>query len=138
MGYHRFLRHSGLLLLSLLALCAKVIILAFFVLLFLLPAAGAFGKEKDSACIALLVDKCRECHYMTRICQSLDKKSKWAWKRTIRTMVKRGAQLSRMQEEQILNCLSSKAADVVAFCENPPPLESLPPLKYPDGVKKKP
>jgi len=137
MEYHRFLRQSGLLFVSLLALCAKVIILAFFVLLFLLPAAGAFGGENDTTCITLLVGKCRECHYLTRICQSLDKKSKWAWKRSIRTMVKRGAEVSRMQEEQILNCLSSKAADVVAFCDNPPPLESLPPLKYPNGVKKK-
>ena len=115
----------------------KLTILCSFLFLLLVAVARAPGAEQDTACIDLLVGKCRECHYLTRICQSLDKKSKWQWKRSIRTMAKRGAEVSRQQEDQILACLASKAADVVAFCENPPPLESLPPLKYPNGVKKK-
>lgn len=113
-------------------------ILSVFFLLLLLPASAAVGGEQETACIDLLIGKCRECHYMTRLCQSLDKKGKWAWKRSIRTMVKRGAEVSREEEKQILDCLVSKAPDVVAFCDNPPPLESMPPLKYPDGVKKQP
>ena len=114
----------------------KLTILLLPLSIYLLSVAEAVAAP-DTTCINLLIGKCRECHYLTRICQSLDKKGKWQWKRSIRTMVNRGAEVSRRQEKQLLDCLASKAPDVVAFCEDPPPLDSLPPLKYPDGVKKK-
>ena len=104
------------------------------ILLFFASFAVARGEEAQ--CLELLLGKCRECHYLTRICQSFDKKNKWKWRRTIRNMAKKGAELTRAQEDQLLDCLVDKAADVVGFCENPPPLSSMPPLKYPDGVKK--
>lgn len=110
----------------------------------LLPALMLFNcslvlaGEKEPKCIDLLIGKCRQCHYLTRICQSLDQKSRWSWRRTIGNMMDKGAEINTRQEERILSCLVDKAPDVVGFCANPPPLSSMPPLKYPDGVKTKP
>ena len=115
--------------------CRRAILLFLCVMPFFLPPPLA-DAENEPQCLELLLGKCRECHYMTRICQSLDKKNKWTWRRTIRNMANKGAEVTRAQEDRILDCLVDKAKDVVNFCENPPPLSSMPPLKYPDGVKK--
>lgn len=101
----------------------------------LLCFSHAAGGENKPQCINLLIDQCRQCHYLTRICQNLDKKDRGRWKRTIRNMVDNGAEITREDEERILNCLVDKAPDVVGFCKNPPPLSAMPPLKYPEGVK---
>ena len=113
------------------------------ILISLLFCASAFfyfspavAGENESRCIDLLIGKCRECHYLTRICQNLDRKSKWKWKRTIKNMTNKGAEVTREQEDRLLECLADKAPDVVEFCRNPPPLSSMAPLRYPDGVKK--
>lgn len=113
----------------------QLFFLALYAMILSCPVRAAAG-ENQQQCLDLLLGKCRECHYMTRICQSLDKKNKWKWRRTIRNMAKKGAEVTRAQEDRILDCLTDKAPDVVKFCENPPPLSSMPPLKYPDGVKK--
>lgn len=111
-------------------------------LVLLIPAllcsfAAAAGEHKP-LCIDLLIDKCRQCHYLTRVCQSLDKKNRGRWERTIGNMVRHGAEITSKQHDRIVDCLTDKALDVVGFCANPPPLSSMPPLKYPDGVKGKP
>ena len=113
-----------------------IVLLLAILAIFYVPLATA--GEHQPQCIDLLIGKCRQCHYLTRICQSLDQKSRWGWKRTIGNMKEHGAEFDNRQEGRILSCLVDKAPDVVEFCDNPPPLSSMPPLKYPEGVKPKP
>lgn len=99
-------------------------------LLYCSPATA--GKNKPQ-CLNLLIDQCRQCHYLTRICAGLDKKDKGDWNRTIGYMVANGLKITKGQRGRILDCLVRKTPDVVGFCENPPPLSSMPPLKSPEG-----
>ncbi len=58
-------------------------------------------------CRAMIDSKCAKCHYRTRICDALGTKSKRKWKRTIKFMVKQGANLSKVDQETIVECLST-------------------------------
>ncbi|MFC1523870.1 hypothetical protein ACFL6N_03675 [Thermodesulfobacteriota bacterium] len=75
---------------------------------------GAFAGEE---CWVLLEAQCVECHYKTRICQSLGKKSKRKWKRSIKNMVKRGAKLSKKEQQILVECLHAEPPGSKKVCE---------------------
>ena len=73
-------------------------------------AASAGGD-----CQTTINAKCVKCHYKTRICDALGTKSKRKWKRTIKFMVKQGAQLSKEEQVLMVECLNAmpKGSEVV-------------------------
>ncbi len=96
----------------------------YILFIFLLPAivAGTFlscfaGDITVTGCTKLLQAKCLQCHPETRICQKLEKKSKRAWKRTVKRMVKKGAELDTEQQKMLVQCLSKPSPEVVQYCQ---------------------
>lgn len=75
--------------------------------------SSAAGEE----CEQLILSRCESCHYNTRICEKLGKKSRSSWKRTVKNMVSYGAKLDRDEIKQVIRCLSGPADDVVRMCE---------------------
>ena len=75
----------------------------------------AGGQSTGTDCQAIIDVKCVKCHYKTRICDALGTKSKRKWKKTIKFMVKQGAQLSKEEQVLVVDCLSTmpKGSDVV-------------------------
>ena len=69
----------------------------------------------DTVCSSIVNAKCIQCHYMTRICDALGTKSVGNWKRSIKFMIKQGAQLTQDEQNKVVACLSSlpKGSDVV-------------------------
>ncbi len=73
------------------------------------------ATSTNGDCQATINAKCVKCHYKTRICDALGTKSKRKWKRTIKFMVKQGAQLSKEEQVLVADCLSTmpKGSDIV-------------------------
>jgi len=96
-----------------------VTIVAFIGIIFLYAACGGSsevgGASAGTDCQTIINNKCVQCHYKTRICDALGTKSKRKWKRTIKFMVKQGAKLSKDEQKNIAECLSSlpKGSDLV-------------------------
>ena len=69
----------------------------------------------DAVCSSIVDAKCVKCHYKTRICDALGTKSAGNWKRSIKYMVKQGAQLTDDEQNKVVACLSSlpKGSDIV-------------------------
>ena len=67
---------------------------------------ACLNASAQDTCETLLDTKCASCHYLTRVCQVLGKKSKRAWKRSIKNMVRYGTKLSREEQKILLDCLS--------------------------------
>ena len=84
----------------------------------LVTAAGSFDK-KEKNCAVLLKTRCDTCHYRARICQSLGKKSKGQWKRTIKTMVRYGSKLTKDQQKILTNCLYKAPKKAEFICGQP-------------------
>ena len=91
----------------------------------LLLSSLVLGQEE---CTQLLTKRCETCHYMTRVCQKVDKernKKSWfggspgtgTWKRTIKNMVKQGAQLNKAEENILVECLSKPSPEVLSLCK---------------------
>ena len=100
----------------------SAILLLFPVVFFLFITACSGPAEiveapSEAACSALINAKCVRCHYKTRICDALGTKSVANWKRSIKFMLKQGAQLTEDEQDKIVACLSSlpKGSDIV--CE---------------------
>jgi len=68
-------------------------------------------------CANLITSRCEVCHYMTRICESLGKKSKGSWRRTVGNMVSYGAQLNKEEQLSLVDCLSAPSADIKELCK---------------------
>jgi len=100
-------------------------------LLFALPAALMWlvvavpQHAAGESCTGLLQGRCQTCHYLTRVCERVEKnqeRSTWfgktagAWKRVIKNMVRQGAKLTSAEEEQLAGCLSAPAPEVLDFC----------------------
>lgn len=88
-------------------------IIFFFVGLFVFSSANAGADEE---CAKLITTRCEVCHYKTRICESLGKKSKSVWKRTVGNMVSYGAQLNKDEQQQLVDCLSGPSTDITDLC----------------------
>ena len=98
-----------------------ITIFALLVSVFLYAACGgsaevAVATSTGGDCQATIDAKCVKCHYKTRICDALGTKSKRKWKRTIKFMVKQGAQLSQDEQSKVLACLSSMPKGSAVVC----------------------
>ncbi len=87
-------------------------------LLWLHPAASQ-AQQGPPGCARLLAERCTGCHYLSRVCQRLGKKSKRRWKRTVRNMVRYGARLSPAEQRRLTACLSVPAPEVTQLCSQP-------------------
>ena len=89
-------------------------ILAFIV--FLLLAFSLPAVAEDS-CAPLVKNKCLSCHFETRICQKMKKKKgKSSWKRTIKSMIRHGAKLSKKEQKVLVQCFTSRNDAVLSLC----------------------
>jgi len=61
----------------------------------------------EAVCRAIVDAKCVRCHYKTRICEALGTKSVSKWKKSIKFMVKQGAELTEDEQNKVIACLSS-------------------------------
>lgn len=61
----------------------------------------------ESVCSSIIDVKCVRCHYKTRICDALGTKSVRQWNKSIKFMIKQGAQLSVDEQKKVIACLSS-------------------------------
>ncbi|MBC8318858.1 MAG: hypothetical protein H8E41_13220 [Desulfobulbaceae bacterium] len=83
----------------------------------LLQAEKGDQPEKSS-CETLLVTKCGTCHYLTRVCQKIGRKSKGDWRRNVKRMVRKGAVLSRDEQKVLVDCLHKEEEGAVKACQD--------------------
>ena len=74
------------------------------------------ASPSEAVCTALVDAKCVMCHYKTRICDALGTKSVREWKKTLKFMVKQGAELSQDEQNKVLACLSSLPKGSAVVC----------------------
>lgn len=82
----------------------------------LLQAENVDHAEKNS-CETLLVEQCSTCHYLTRVCQKVGKKSKGDWRRSVKRMVRKGAVLSKTEQKLLVECLHKEEEGVRKACK---------------------
>lgn len=84
------------------------------------------SAQENKSCVPLLTERCETCHYLTRVCQKVDKERnkkslfgspKGTWKRIIKNMVKQGAQLNNEEENILIECLSKPTQEVLDECK---------------------
>jgi len=91
---------------------AAAVILLGFILVPPLPAGAA-----TPSCGELVEHKCLTCHYETRICQKLrKKKGKGSWKKTIKSMIRKGAVVSKAEQKSLIICFSKRDRAVLELC----------------------
>ena len=89
-----------------------------FIMLFSSPLqAGNIDQPEKTPCELLLVEKCSDCHYLTRVCQKLGKKSKGDWRRSIKRMVRKGAVLSKDEKKLLVGCLHKEEEGAIQACK---------------------
>ena len=91
-------------------------IVSVFMLMAACSGTAEIGEAPtDEACGSIVNAKCVKCHYKTRICDALGTKSVGNWKRSIKFMMKQGAQLTEDEQNKVVACLSSlpKGSEVV-------------------------
>jgi len=88
---------------------------AFFIFL-LFPLSSAVAGT-DNGCKSLMENTCLECHFETRICQKIQKnKGKRSWKRTIKSMVRHGAELNAGEQSTLVKCFVDRDPEILSFC----------------------
>ncbi len=92
------------------------------IVVFLLMAACGGTVEigevpTDAVCSSLVDAKCVKCHYKTRICDALGTKSVSGWKKSIKFMLKQGAQLTADEQNKVIACLSSLPRGSEVVCQ---------------------
>ena len=97
-----------------------ITLIALLASVFLYAACGGSSEVEVAEsvggdCRTMINSKCVKCHYKTRICDALGTKSKRKWKRTIKFMVRQGAELSKDDQEALVECLIAmpKGSEVV-------------------------
>lgn len=101
----------------------KTMVHLFLALLVVAFVSGCSGPNEivetppESVCTSLVDAKCVQCHYKTRICDALGKKSVSKWWKTIKFMIKQGAQLSDDEANKIVACLNSLPAGSDIVCK---------------------
>jgi len=79
---------------------------------------GNIGEAPSKAvCSSLINAKCTRCHYKTRICDALGTKSIRKWKKSIKFMVRQGAELTDEEQNMIVACLSPLPAGSEVVCD---------------------
>jgi hypothetical protein len=71
----------------------------------------------EAVCSSMVNAKCTRCHYKTRICNALDTKSVRKWQKTIRFMVRQGAELTEDEQNKVVECLSSLPQGSQVVCD---------------------
>jgi len=99
-----------------------ITIFALLVSVFLYAACGdssevVVATSTNGDCQTTINAKCVKCHYKTRICDALGTKSKRKWKRTIKFMVKQGAQLSKEEQALVVECLNTMPKGSETVCK---------------------
>lgn len=79
--------------------------------------AGTVDQPEENSCESLLVGKCSDCHYLTRVCQKLGKKSKGDWRRSIKRMVRKGLVLSKAERKLLVECLHKEKEGARKACK---------------------
>ena len=96
-----------------------IFVLMFFLVVVFHPGlAQESGGSEDASCAVLLLTKCDSCHYLTRVCYRLGKKSKRGWKSTLKVMIRRGALLTKNEQKVLLECLSSPEGEAQTTCRD--------------------
>ncbi len=94
----------------------KIILFAGTISLLMLTTSPASVRAEES-CPELLTNRCEKCHYVTRVCQKVErKKGKSSWKRTVRNMVRQGAKLNKAEQKKLATCLSKPSPEILEFC----------------------
>jgi hypothetical protein len=79
----------------------------------------------EEGCGKLLKRRCEVCHYLTRVCQKLQKEQKkgffggvfsGSWDRTIKNMVRQGAKLTEAEQKKLTECLDNSSPEVLEVC----------------------
>lgn len=71
----------------------------------------------EDACGPLVQAKCLSCHFETRMCQKMRKrKGKSSWKRTIKAMVRHGAELDRGEQKTLIQCFTGRDSSILSLC----------------------
>jgi hypothetical protein len=84
----------------------------FYILFISFSVAGAV-----ESCGSLMQSRCLSCHFETRICQKLRKnKGKRSWKRTVKSMVRHGAELTSDEQKTLVLCFAEKEAGILSLC----------------------
>ena len=92
----------------------KSILYLFLVMITVLLISACSGPEvtgeapSEAACSSIVDAKCVRCHYKTRICDALGTKSVGSWKRSIKFMVKQGAQLTDEEQNKVRTIINEK------------------------------
>ena len=82
------------------------------------PMANTPSSPKEKlACTAILDTHCEVCHHSTRVCQKLGKKNKKGWLRSIKNMIRHGAQLTPNEIETLAQCLAQQHQEVKNYCQ---------------------
>ena len=71
----------------------------------------------EALCSSMINAKCIRCHYKTRICNALGTKSDDKWNETIALMVSRGAELTSVEQNNVVTCLSSLPEGSQVVCD---------------------
>lgn len=84
-----------------------------FLLFLISPAIAA----PANSCKYLMENRCLECHFETRICQKIAKnKGKRSWKRTIKSMIRHGAELTAAEQTTLIGCFVDQDPEILSFC----------------------
>lgn len=95
------------------------------ILLLLSVTALPAGAAPEEDCGELLKSRCEKCHYLTRVCQKLEKEQNkgffgsvfaGSWSRTIKNMVNQGAKLTEAEQEKLTRCLDNSSPEVLEVC----------------------
>lgn len=81
----------------------------------LVPALSA--KAANEGCLELIMNNCTSCHYQTRICEKIDKKSKRAWKKSIKRMLRYGLKMDKRTQGKAVDCLLSMKKEDPGLCK---------------------
>ena len=71
----------------------------------------------EAVCSDIIDAKCVSCHYKTRICDALGTKSVRKWQKTLKFMIKQGAELTDDELNKLLACLSTLPAGSDIVCK---------------------
>ncbi len=80
------------------------------------PTSPALA-EAAASCKSLMENKCLDCHFETRICRKIKKnKGTRSWKRTIKSMIRHGADVNSDEQKALISCFVDKDKAILSFC----------------------
>ena len=87
------------------------------VIFFLFFSPVSVSVASDVSCADLVKTNCLSCHSETRICQKIKKgKGKGAWKNTMQSMIRNGANVSKSEQKLLITCLSKPDSGIRNLC----------------------